>query len=737
MSISHTSLLSLSLTCGFFATALSAQPSAESSPSVTACACACMHASSDLTPLELPYPHWNALDSQATVEDIRVEYNQNKKKIEQITAVPDSEMCFENTFGALESCDTRVDTLARGLYHMSAVGDTPQIRKDLETMQQLSTEFGNWIIANPALWETLKTAAAQDWVKELSPSKKKYVEDTLRSFKLSGADLPAEKKAEIGELRKELSTLGIQFSKNVLDSTNAWEKLISDPAQLAGMSDAWMKSRAAMALEKGHGTAEKPQWLLGQDDACLIPVLDMCDVEATRRLIWEGLNTVGAVAPYDNAELIEAIVAKRQEIAQLLGFDNYAQMATAERMVKNEVAAMKFIDDFTAQLKPHWEKEKAALLAFVSEEQGRKVTALSPWDVRYYRTKLREKQYAFDSESMRPYFPADKAIAGSLDIFEKLFSVTITQLPTSCKKDGKNTHDIWDTEVTLYQVVDNATKAHLGSFYLDLYPRSNKRAGAWCMGLRPGDPAADGKPHSPHLAVVVGNFTPPADGKPALFSEYEMTVLLHELGHLFHQMLSDVELRSHTGTAVARDFVEMPSQLMEFWLTDKDILPMLSGHYETGEAMPEDMMDKYLASRFFMPADSNMRQLGLAKLDMEIYSNFDSNFKGQDIDKATYNVQKAYMIPVTLPARSMVRQFSHIMSGGYGAGYYSYKWAEVLSADAYTRFKAEGMLNPKTGGDLRRSIMSQGGSKDEAEQFRNFMGREPKADALLESQGLK
>ncbi len=687
------------------------------------------------------------MDSQATVEEIRVEYNKNKKKIEQTTAVPDSEMCFENTFGALESCDVRVDTLARGLYHMSAVGDTPQIRKDLETMQQLSTEFGNWTISNSALWQTLKTAAAQDWVKELSPSKKRYIEEVIRSFKLSGADLPAEKKAEIGEVRKELSTLGIQFSKNVLDSTNAWEKYISDPAQLSGMSEEWLKSRAAMALEKGHGTAENPQWLLGQDDACVIPLLEMCDVEATRRLIWEGSSTIGAVAPYDNAELIEKIAAKRQELAQLLGFDNYAQLATVERMVKTEVAAMKFIDDFTAQLKPHWEKEKAALLAFVSEQKGTQVTALSPWDVRYYRTKLREMQYDFDSESMRPYFPADKAIAGSLDIFEKLFSVTITQLPASCQKEGekegekggdKDTgHDIWDPEVTLYSVVDNATKTHLGSFYLDLYPRSNKRAGAWCMGLRPGDPAADGKPHSPHLAVVVGNFTPPADGKPALLSDYEMTVLLHELGHLFHQILSDVELRSHTGTAVARDFVEMPSQLMEFWLTDKTVLPMLSGHYETGEAIPEDMMKKYLASRNFMAADGNMRQLGLAKLDMEIYSNFDEKFKGKDIDKATYDIQKAYMIPVTMPSRSLIRQFSHIMSGGYGAGYYSYKWAEVLSADAYSRFKAEGMLNEKTGADLRRSIMSQGGSKDEAAQFRDFMGREPKADALLEVQGLK
>ncbi len=734
MSISRISLLSLSLTCGFATSSLSAQPSTEAAP------CACASCLNTASPLELPYPHWNALDSQATVEDIRVEYNKNKKKIQQITAVPESEMCFANTFGALEDSDVRVDTLTRGLYHMSAVGDTPQVRKDLEAMQQLSTEFSNWVIANPALWETLKTAAAQDWVKELSPSKKKYVEDTIRSFQLSGADLPAEKKAEIGELRKELSALGIKFGKNVLDSTNAWEKIISDPAQLSGMSDAWLQSRAAMALEKGHGTAEKPQWLLGQDDACVIPVLEMCDVEATRRLIWEGSNTVGAVAPYDNAELIEEIAAKRQEIAQLLGFDNYAQMATAERMVKNEVAAMKFIDDFTAQLKPYWEKEKEALLAFASEQKGTKVTALSPWDIRYYRTKLREKQYDFDSESMRPYFPADKAIAGSLAIFEKLFSITITQLPSACVKKGEKNakaHDVWDPEVTLYQVVDNATKAHLGSFYLDLYPRSNKRAGAWCMGLRPGDPAVDGKPHSPHLAVVVGNFTPPADGKPALFSDYEMTVLLHELGHLFHQMLSDVELRSHTGTAVARDFVEMPSQLMEFWLTDKDIIPMLSSHYETGAPMPEEMMDKFLASRFFMPADGNMRQLGLAKLDMEIYTNFDDKFKGKDIDQATYDVQKHYMMPVTLPSRSMVRQFSHIMSGGYSAGYYSYKWAEVLSADAYSRFKNEGMLNPKTGGDLRRSIMSQGGSKDEAVQFHDFMGREPKADALLEVQGLK
>ncbi len=736
MNMTRASLLSLSLTCGFLTASLEASPSSTASSDAP---CACSTPPSSI--LEALYPRWNTLDAKQTVEQIATEININKKTIYQITCVPDSEMCFANTFGALEACDQRVDTLSRGLYHLSTVADSPEIRQSLEEMQQLTTEFGNWVIANRPLWQALKTAAAQDWVQDLSPSKKFHVENTMRSFQLSGADLPDDKKAQVGDLRKKLSTLGVQFNKNMLDSTNAWEQVITDPAALAGMSEAWMKSRAAMALKKGYGTEEKPQWLLGQDDACLIPVLESCDVEATRRLVWEGSNTVGAVAPYDNAELIDQIVSTRQQIAHLLGFDNYAQMATVERMVKSEVAAMKFIDEFTAQLKPYWEKEKQVLFDFIAQQTGQTVTAVSPWDVRYYRTQLKETQYNFDSETMRPYFPADKAISGSLDIFEQLFDISIKQIPTASPKNGaplaEGSQEVWDSEVTLYEVRDNKTQAHLGSFYLDLYPRSNKRSGAWCMGLRPGDPAADGNPHSPHLAVVVGNFTPPSEGKPALLNDYEMMVLLHEFGHLFHQMLSDVELRSHTGTAVARDFVEMPSQLMEFWLDDKKILPMLSGHFETGAPMPDEMMDKFLASRYFMPADANMRQLGLAKLDMEIYSNYEEMFKGKDIDAATYEIQKHFMIPVTQPARSMIRQFSHIMSGGYAAGYYSYKWAEVLSADAYSRFKAEGMLNSTTGGDLRRSVLSQGGSKDEAQQFYDFMGREPKPDALLEVQGLK
>ncbi len=688
------------------------------------------------------YPRWSEVDLTRSIEQLKLEVENNKKVITAITKLKPEEMTFDNTFGVLESCGNSIDTIARGIYHLSSVTDNEAIRKAVEDMGVITTELSSWTIANPELWTTVKTAAAQPWVANLSESKKDYVEDTVRGFKLSGADLPADKKERVKAIQKELSKVSLEYTKNMLDSTNAWEKVITDKSQLAGMSDSWLESRAAMALEKGHGTKENPQWLLGLDDACSTAILDLCDVDATRRLVWEGLGTVGRDAPYDNAPLIEKLVTLRQEMSEILGFDNYADMATATRMVKTGDVAMKFVDDFIVSVKPYWEKEMDDFLAFISEERGEKVTAVEPWNVRYYRKQLMQKKYNFDSETMRPYFPADKVLAGSFDIFEKLFNIDIKEIPTACpamedKALTAGVQEVWHPDVRLYEVHDKKTGAHLGSFYFDPYPRASKRSGAWCMGMRPGDPASGGKPHTPHIAAVVCNFAPPSGDNPALWSEYEVTVILHEFGHLLHNMLSDTELRSHSGTAVVRDFVEMPSQLMEFWLADASTIPLLSAHYKTGEAMPKEMIEKYLASRHFMPADGNMRQLALAKLDLEIYTNYDEKFKGKTIEEACAAIVTPLGVPLTQPSYAMVRQFPHIMSGGYGAGYYSYKWAEVLCADAYSRFKEEGMLNAKTGADLRESIMSKGGSRDESQQFRDFMGRDPQPDALLKEQGLK
>lgn len=676
------------------------------------------------------YPRWSQMTAERGMADVRRAIELARANVEALCAVKPEEMTYENTFALYEKLTDELGTAETLLYHLSNVMDSPEVREAQETLVPETSAFYSSLSANEKLWETIKTAAAQPWVRSLSAQKQRYVQQVVDSFKDSGADLPADKKARKAEIEKELSELTLKFGKNVLDSTNAWELVIKDKAQLAGMSENWLNQAAAAALEKGYGTEAEPQWLVTLQLNSYYELLRYCDVEETRRLVREGRNTVGNTPEFDNAPIVARVMELRRELATLLGFGTFADLKAARRMTGSGERAMSFVDEMMHKVKPAFDRETSEMLEYVSRCKGEKVTAMNPWDSNYYSRKLAEERFNLDKEELRPYFECTRVCQGMFSIFEHLLGVRITELPAGSV-------DVWHPEVKVYTVHDKATGNHLGSFYMDLFPRATKRQGAWVMPLRTGESAKDGKPHAPHLGALCGNMTPAADGKPSLFSHYDLEVLFHEFGHMMHLMLGDTELMAHSGTSVAWDFVEQPSQMFENWVWEPESLSRFAFHHETGEPLPREMMDKLRQGRFFMPATENMGQLCIGKLDLEIHVNYNEKFKGRDLDEESNALLSPWRVPTTEQGPSLMRQITHCVSGGYSAGYYSYKWAEVLAADGFTRFRKEGIMNEKVGAEYRECILSKGDSAPPAEIFRRFMGREFNPDALLQIQGLE
>ncbi len=687
------------------------------------------------------YPQWSRLTPQQGLEDIRYALEVARRKVEAICSVEPGAETYENTFAAYERVDEEMYGGYSLLSLLCSMMDSPERRAVQEALIPEVSAFASSVIANERLWAVIKRAAAAPWVQELSPEKQRYVQQVVDSFRDSGADLSAEGKARQAAIMQELSSLSNTYSKNILDATAAWQLVIADPAELDGCSPAWMEAARTAAAEKGLGSAQEPRWLVTLAYTSFGEVMRNCHVEATRRKCWEGQASIGKGGKYDNEAIVARVMQLRRELASLLGFDTYADLTTAHRMVPSGAAAMAFIDGLMQSAKPSFERECAETLEYVSSRKGEKVEALNPWDRRYYLHQLSKERYAFDPEQLRPYFPCDHVVKGMFSIFEGMYAVSISELPTVCLKPGESCPagkvEVWHPEVRLFKVVDAATGNHLGSFYMDIFPREVKRAGAWVHPLSYGEPAAGAQPHMPHLALLAGNMSPAAaPGEPALLSHYDVQVLFHEFGHMMHCMLGNAGVKAHMGTSVAWDFVELPSQLLENWTWEPEGLAVISRHHETGAPLPAELVEKLRASRYFMPGINTMSQLCIGKLDLEMHMNYAEKFEGKPLDEATDAVLDPWRMPTTLKSPSLMRDLTHCISGGYAAGYYSYKWAKVLAADAWTRFKAEGILNPAVGMDFRQRVLEPGDSRPAAELYRDFMQRDPDPDALLRASGL-
>jgi oligopeptidase A len=623
---------------------------------------------------------------------------------------------YATTLGELEAATERLELAMGVVEHLEGVATTPELREAYNTVLPEVTALWTSIPLRENIWQALRAFATTSEAEALDPTRKRLLEKTLAEFRRQGATLDAAGKQRLSDIDRELGLLTNKFSQNVLDATNAFELVLPDASRLEGMPPSAVEAARESAKAKG-----KSGYRLTLQAPTVIAVLTYANDATLREEIWRAHNGRAASGEFDNRALIGDILRLRRERAVLLGFRDFADLVTEDRMAKSGEHAQRFVDELTEKTKSAFERENRELNEFQKKLERNDAAELRPWDVAYYAEKLRRERYDLDEEELREYFPSDHALNGAFSVAERLFGVRIEKAANL---------PVWEPDVHAYRIKSHAG-AELGVFYVDLYPRENKRGGAWMHGL------IASVPPEPHVAVFCANVSPPVGDKPSLLVHRDVETLFHEFGHLLHHCLSRVPVRSLSCTRVAQDFVELPSQIMENWCSEREALNLFARHYQSGEAIPERLLERLRAARTFRAANAQMRQLGFAAVDLALHRHYDPARDGDVMDYAR-SVLSRYA-PAELPSNyGMLAGFSHLFASpvGYAAGYYSYKWAEVLDADAFSRFRDGGVLNPAIGAEFRDRILALGDSRDPMELFVSFMGREPRSEALLERQGL-
>jgi oligopeptidase A len=604
--------------------------------------------------------------------------------------------------------------------HLESVATYPELRAAFNAAQPEVSAFYTGISLDAGLWRNIKAYAATGEAAQLTGPRRRFLHKTIDSFRRHGADLEPAGKKRLEEIDVELTRITTKFGENVLDSTNAFELVIPGEADLAGLPPTAIASARASAQRKGldgwRFTLQAPDYFA---------VMTYLDQSAIRRRVYEAFSVRASTGDWDNRPLIVRIVELRRERAALLGFANFADLVLEDRMAHTADRALAFLEDLKTKTERRFQEENRELYEFRRILEGPDAPQLAPWDIAYYAEKQRRALYDFDEEALRPYFPMERVVGGLFELAHRLYGIRVeeeTGVPA------------WDAAVHYYNVHDEEG-VFLGGFYADWHPRENKRGGAWMDALITGGPASGG--FRPHLGLICGNLTPPVGGEPALLTHREVETIFHEFGHLLHHLLSRVEIRSQAGTNVAWDFVELPSQIMENWCWEREALDLFARHYETGAPIPDDLFQKMKRARTFRAANTQMRQVGFGFMDLLLHARYLAARDGDPVAYTRHLLQE--FSPAPLPAEhAMIAAFTHLFAApvGYGAGYYSYKWAEVLEADAFTRFRDGGVFSRETGGAFRGEILSRGDSEDPAELYRRFMGRDPDPNALLERSGL-
>lgn len=674
---------------------------------------------------------WSTLVPEAVEPDITRGLELSKKNIEAICDQDADTLTYESTFLALEAA---TEDLGRGwgrLQHLDSVCDNPEQREALNKMLPAVSEFFASIPLNADLWQVLKAFGESEAVKSLPPIHQRFVEETMEDFRESGADLPGDKKARVAEIQAELSKLTKEYAEHVLDSTNAFELVITDEAQLEGLPNSAMASAAANAKAKG---IEGDAWRFTLQFPSMYPLMQHVKNDGIRKRVWEASSQVGSKGEHDNTALIAGILKLRQEKAEILGHSHFADLSIARRMAKSGAKASEFVENLHDRIEDAFREDVKGLAAYKAEKTGETVDALNPWETAFWAERRRKESYDLDDEALRPYFSVENVMSGMFDISSKLFGIRIEEKETVFLEPGSDPTvkvEVWHPEVKFYEIYDVESGRHCGSFYADWHPRESKRGGAWMNPMQAGGIG------EPHLALMVGNMSPPVDGEAALLTHSEVETIFHEFGHLLHALLSEVEVKSLSGTSVPWDFVELPSQIMENYCWDRESLNLFARHHATGEVIPQELFEKMIAARNYMSASAYMRQLAFSKIDLELHVN-PSAYLGRDLDEVDSEILADYHPTLKTKTPTMLRRFNHIFSSptGYAAGYYSYKWAEVLDADAFTRFQKEGVMNPETGRAFRDSVLSRGNSAPPEELYREFMGRDPDPEPLLIRAGL-
>ena len=630
---------------------------------------------------------------------------------------------WENLIEPLEDMDDRLGRMWSPVSHMNSVVNSDELRDAYNNCLPMLSEYSTEMGQNIDLYKAYQSIKDSAEFTKLDEAQQKIINNGLRDFHLSGIDLPDDKKKQFRDIRQKLSKLTSKYEENVLDATQAWTKQITDETLLAGLPD------SAMAMAKQAADAkELDGWLFTLNFPSYYAVVSYADDRALREEMYQAYSTRASdqgpnAGEYDNTEEMENILALRHEVAQLLGYANYAERSLATKMAETPEQVLTFLQDLAKRSQPMAKKELAELTAFAKKEHG--VSELAAWDVPYYGEKLRKHIFDFSQEDIKPYFPETKVVPGMFAVVKRLYGISIDEVK------GVET---WHNDVRFYEIKDDKENIR-GQFYLDLYARDKKRGGAWmddCIGRKRN---TDGTLQLP-VAYLTCNLTQPLGDDPALFTHDEVTTLFHEFGHGLHHMLTQVEHIGVSGiNGVAWDAVELPSQFMENWCWEREALDLIAAHYQTGEPIPDELFNKMYAAKNFQAGMQMLRQIEFSLFDFRMYHEYEPELKGS-IQKTLDEVRKEVSVLIPPSYNRFQHGFSHIFAGGYAAGYYSYKWAEVLSADAFSLFEEKGIFDSETGDAFLECVLEQGGTKEPMELFKQFRGREPEIDALLRHSGI-
>jgi len=626
---------------------------------------------------------------------------------------------YQNTMDAMDEATELVGNAMGLVRHLESVATNPELRAAHNAVEPLVSELYSKIPLNEGLWKALKDFSETAEAKALTGTRKRYLEKTLDFFRRHGAELDGAGKQKLAAIDVELAQITTKFSENVLDATNAYEEVFTSESQLAGLPESAIAAARASAKAKGVDG-----WRFTLQAPSYIALMTYLDDAAARERFYRAYQARATAPPFDNRSLVPRILELRKQKATLLGFKDFADLVLVDRMAHTGATAMEFVDSLRVKSQGYFDHENEALFAFRRELEGPGAPPLQPWDLSYYAEKERKAKYDFDEEELRPYFKLEQVIAGMFETVERLYGVTMREIPGV---------PAWHEDVKYYEIREEGQL--LGSFYADWHPRETKRGGAWMDAFLTGEPAVPGRPH---IGVICGNLTPPVDDKPALLTHREVETIFHEFGHLLHHCLSRVEVRGLSGTSVAWDFVELPSQIMENWCWERESLDLFARHWQTGEPIPANLFTKMVSARNYRAAAAQMRQLSFATVDLKLHREYDPARDGDPVPYARDILQQ--FSPAPLPEDyAMILGFTHLFASpvAYGAGYYSYKWAEVLDADAFSLFKEKGVFDRETGLRFRRNVLEKGDSQDPADLFRTFRGRDPDLSALLARQGLQ
>lgn len=670
-----------------------------------------------LTESKLPFgaPQFDKIKNEHYLPAFTQGIAEAKAEIDAIADNPEKPT-FENTIEAMEYSGRTLDRVSNIFYNLMEADVNEQMQQIAEEVAPMLNDYSMYVSLNEKLFARVKVVYEQKDSLGLAKDQMKLLENTYRSFTRNGANLQGEDREKYSRISEELSLTTLSFQKNLLSATNAYVLNITDSTRLEGLPSYVLAAAAETAAEKGL-----EGWAFTLDYPSYSPFMKYCNDRELRRQMYLAYGSRAVGGEYSNNENVRKIIDLRIQSAQLLGYATYADYALETRMAKNPETVNKFLADLVNPSLPYARADVRMVEDF-ARKNGFDGDKLMGWDFSYWSEKLQKAEYDLSEEVLKPYFKLENCIDAVFDLAHRLYGINF-----KLREDIPGYHK----DVKVYEVTEG-DGSHLALFYADFFPRPSKRGGAWMTEFR-GQSIRDGVEERPFISIVT-NFSKPTAGTPSLITHYEFTTFLHEFGHALHGMLAEGRYGSLTGTSVARDFVELPSQIMENWGYEPEYLNTFARHYETGENIPAELIDKIVASKNFLSGYSQVRQLQFGLLDMAWHS----LGKLPDIDPVEFEKKalKPYEIMPAVAETAISPGFSHIFAGGYAAGYYSYKWAEVLEADAFSLFKEKGIFNTEVSHSFRDNILSKGGSEDAAVLYRNFRGHDPQPEALMEKLGL-